>query len=435
MKLGIIWQFEYVLTLLCATLAITFHIEKKKHGWLYFFLSFLVFEGIWLLRNIPGFPEQIMALFYFIIFLCLVAALFLSLDVNWMQAIFLATASLSLQHLSYKLTLIISTIIGIEVRDTDYYFLIELFVLLLTSFLAYFFFGRKLKDKEIKISSTLTLAISFIMVFASIIISFYTQQVIFDHLHDEVFASVLIHLLSVIVCLATLTILYQDVVTNSLKEENQIMQLMFQKDKERYNLAKITSERIRIKYHDLKHEMSQRELDEEEMKDFKETETNYQSLMFSGSKALDLILMEKQFLASKENCHITALVDGEAIAFIKSYQIYSMMGNLLDNAIEAAKEMPNEEERIIKVEISKIRDNSLISVTNHMMKAPEMKNSMPLTTKKDKENHGYGLKSIKSVVDQYRGIMNIKTANNVFEVKILFPYVEKPASKPNQEGK
>ena len=49
------------------------------------------------------------------------------------------------------------------------------------------------------------------------------------------------------------------------------------------------------------------------------------------------------------------------------------------------------------------------------------KENLPITTKKDINYHGYGIKSIRYIVDKYEGGLNIKTNNNIFTVSILFP--------------
>ena len=198
------------------------------------------------------------------------------------------------------------------------------------------------------------------------------------------------------------------------------MGLLIEKDKQRYETAKLTAEKIRIKYHDLKHEMSQRQLDEEEMKEFKETETNYQSLMYSGSKALDLLLMEKVSLAEKRGCHIKSVVDGSLLSFMPSYQIYSLFGNILDNAINAASEMKEEEEKIISLSISLLRSNIVITCSNYTKEAPIIVGGLPKTRHKDKENHGYGMKSIRNTADR--------------QVQILLAEAEAKAATIRAEG-
>ena len=51
----------------------------------------------------------------------------------------------------------------------------------------------------------------------------------------------------------------------------------------------------------------------------------------------------------------------------------------------------------------------------------QFKNGMPVTTKKDRRLHGYGMKSIKSTVEKYNGSVVAAQENNWFELKILLP--------------
>ena len=45
---------------------------------------------------------------------------------------------------------------------------------------------------------------------------------------------------------------------------------------------------------------------------------------------------------------------------------------------------------------------------------------MPITSKQNKNYHGYGLKSIKMIVDKYNGDLKIDVKDNIFIIQILF---------------
>ena len=49
------------------------------------------------------------------------------------------------------------------------------------------------------------------------------------------------------------------------------------------------------------------------------------------------------------------------------------------------------------------------------------KDTLPLTTKKDSESHGYGMKSVKLLCEKYGGELSVSTDKNVFNVNIVFP--------------
>ena len=46
-------------------------------------------------------------------------------------------------------------------------------------------------------------------------------------------------------------------------------------------------------------------------------------------------------------------------------------------------------------------------------------------TKKDSKYHGYGMKSIRSIVEKYEGSMTVKVQDGWFELRILIPVPEK----------
>lgn len=105
---------------------------------------------------------------------------------------------------------------------------------------------------------------------------------------------------------------------------------------------------------------------------------------------------------------------------MKDSDIYSLFGNLLDNAIEAVSAL-DDGKRIIGLRVRAVGDLLSINAHNYYENKLTLDNGIPETTKKDKQYHGFGLKSIQYVCDKYGGDLSINTQNNVFTVNILFP--------------
>jgi len=100
-----------------------------------------------------------------------------------------------------------------------------------------------------------------------------------------------------------------------------------------------------------------------------------------------------------------------------------VLGNLLDNAIEACLKAGSESP-VIELRMY-IKANYLI-IKAENTKSGEVafnKQSMQYkyTTKADKENHGFGLNNIQRVVDQYKGLLNLEDTGDVFKVHIAIP--------------
>lgn len=94
-----------------------------------------------------------------------------------------------------------------------------------------------------------------------------------------------------------------------------------------------------------------------------------------------------------------------------------ILGNAIDNAIEAAKET---EERRVSVILQYTKGRLLIQISNPYSGELHLGTSGEYLTKKaEKENHGFGLKSIRDVVEKSGGVMNIEAKEGRFILTIL----------------
>ena len=104
--------------------------------------------------------------------------------------------------------------------------------------------------------------------------------------------------------------------------------------------------------------------------------------------------------------------------------ICSIFGNALDNAIECELKIPDKEKRLIHVSVSKQKNFLLLRFENYYDTELKYQGGAFITTKRDKEFHGYGLKSIRYTVNKYDGAVSIDTKENWFDLKILIPASE-----------
>ena len=124
------------------------------------------------------------------------------------------------------------------------------------------------------------------------------------------------------------------------------------------------------------------------------------------------------------------MVDGKALKFLSEIDIYSLFGNILDNAIEACEKL-DESERYIGLKVYKQNSFVIINVINPFSGKIKKENGNIITTKNDKISHGYGLKSIKYVVDKYDGKIDINDRKNIFYLTILFNIIKFENSADN----
>ena len=106
----------------------------------------------------------------------------------------------------------------------------------------------------------------------------------------------------------------------------------------------------------------------------------------------------------------TSLSDGD---------ISILVGNLLDNAIEACEQI-QDGMRWVLFKLKKRQHSLFIEISNSLGTVPRIKDGELLTSKKDKRLHGYGLKSVKRIVQKYDGVFSFSVEADVFKVKISF---------------
>jgi sensor histidine kinase regulating citrate/malate metabolism len=147
----------------------------------------------------------------------------------------------------------------------------------------------------------------------------------------------------------------------------------------------------------------------------------FESQNKTGNSVLDTVLTGKSLQCGEYNINFTCVADGTLLDFMEALDICSIFGNALDNAIESVKELADSEKRLIRLAVFSQNDFLMLRIENYYEGNLQFEDDLPLTTKKDKQMHGYGLKSIRSAAEKYGGTMSIKTDDNWFTINVLIP--------------
>ena len=103
---------------------------------------------------------------------------------------------------------------------------------------------------------------------------------------------------------------------------------------------------------------------------------------------------------------------------IPAVDLSIVLGNAIDNAIEATLKIPDEARRVINVYIYNTERQLMISVKNNVLENVRI-SSIEETTKEDKLLHGYGILNMKQIAQKHRGAVTFKCENNVFNTAII----------------
>lgn len=215
-----------------------------------------------------------------------------------------------------------------------------------------------------------------------------------------------------------------------VRKELEAVQNVLQNQYVQYKQSRESIELINYKYHDLKHQIAflRSEEDKEKREEFlnrmEEEIRQYEAQNKTGNKVLDTVLTTKSLYCAKHGITFTCVADGTLLEFMDVMDICSIFGNALDNAIECELKIPDKEKRLIHVTVSKQKNFLILRFENYYEDALLYKEGALVTTKKEKEYHGYGLKSIRYTVNKYEGAVTIDTKENWFDLKILIPIRE-----------
>ena len=148
----------------------------------------------------------------------------------------------------------------------------------------------------------------------------------------------------------------------------------------------------------------------------------------TGNVGLDAILSSKVSIARKNNIEVNCTAKVPQNLKITDVHLCAIVGNLMDNAIEACEKMrcstnckdPGKAvPRFIRVYIGLFKSQLYISVTNST-NAVKRRRVTELVTSKLGE-HGFGLRRIDKIVEHYDGYVNRKNEPGVFATEVLLP--------------
>lgn len=235
---------------------------------------------------------------------------------------------------------------------------------------------------------------------------------------------ILLYLYNIACCILAMYIQFALALRRKLEEDYRTLDRLWTQKKEQYELTKENIELVNLKCHDLRHQIrtiaGRGSVDEHTLNELENVIDIYDSVVKTGNDALDVILTEKSLLCNRENIRLACMADGASLSFMTDADIYALFGNLIDNAVEAVRTLP-EQKRTISLSVRGVK--GFLSVNIHNFYAGEImfEGALPVTTKADKENHGYGMKSIKMICEKYDGEMTITAEDGAFNVNLIFP--------------
>lgn len=332
---------------------------------------------------------------------------------------------------NFLTTLAFSLIFNISVEKLMSEFSIYRFVCLLVSKIILFVATRILLNMKIKgiasIPATTVISVIIVPTLTIIVMVIITEVSVNLVPNDRNTFYLLLSLLGMVIInivfyilLAKLDKEYNLETENRLLKQKNILQLEYVKNTHALN------EEIRAIRHDMKNHIIY--LKEFFSKGCYEEGLSYanrmvdkidstQKLIYTDRVAFDAVVNAKLNEAADKGISVGYNIMCYLDNSMEDDDMVSLMGNILDNAIEASERLQDRKE--IFLEVKKARSYLLIIVKNAISE-PVLKNNPGLkSTKEDEVNHGLGVKNVRRIVEKYNGLVTYDEKNDEFTCKIM----------------
>ena len=339
-------------------------------------------------------------------------------EMDFWAALYCGSSAYCIQHMINKTY---SLIRGLFLADTGALAFYAVFIPLTALVLLVFHLIVKRQGvRRVRIDSKILLLLSLLIVVTAIVLDLLSMSAIQGAQPEARYYFLLYSIIAVFINLG-----FQLTLVSSKNQEQELIALrsLLEQQQEQYRYEKSMIDTLNIKMHDVKHQLQ--DLDDEKRQKLAEELSplleNYNARFQTENPALDVILTRKSFVCHEKHIHLTVMADGASLDFMRESDIYSLFGNILDNAIEAADKLEEKEQKVIKLSVEKQGYFVSIHEENYFSDKLEFEDGLPRTTKPDTVYHGFGMKSIRMLAEQYDGSVKICSEGNRFILDIMFP--------------
>lgn len=432
-------EYRFVLELLCAELLYLVPFARFRHG------------GFW--RKTAGFAVMLLLPFGYRFVLALNAALILPrwmvfggwytlimlaslplmyfcFSIRWSDLLFIAISAYATQHIAYVLVneCLARGVWSELTEQLPLYALLCVLDCLLVYGILWFFIARTLRNIQGPLLSNTVDQISLHVVLLLLLIDLsFTFQHIFENITETpIYLSAVT---DVICCVLILAFQYNLLYFRCVHEEEQRMEHLMEERRAQYEMGRETVELLNRKCHDMKHQLAAlRQCGSEEQQHYLQeldaAISDYAAYANTGSEALNTLLTEKNLICANKGIELTAIADGRAVAFVSITDLYAIIGNALDNAIECVEQYDDPALRMISLHVAARQSFAVIEVTNCFTGTLTLRDGLPVTHKSDTRYHGIGLRSVRAVAAHYGGTLQISAEDELFTLRVVLPMPE-----------
>lgn len=404
--------------LLGATFILTVYQPRRRHFALRLALALAVSYGVVLLDVLPGFAP----LRYSIVYLLTFGSIWFCFAMNGWSALYWGTAGLIVQHAGY------SAISVLAAADYTLQFSLPVTAAVFAVLYAAEYIGitrRTRRDPLMKSQHKALVLVSLAVILLNVVLhslrNMYTTT-------ENVALNGISSVYALCCCFLELALLLGMFQKEQLLDELGIVRRLWADDKKQFEMARQNTEQLNILCHDLKHVMRNPAWrDTAYGQKMARTLQDLDTVVTTDNHVLNVILTEKSLFCSRNHIKLTCMADGADLSCIDTTDLYSMFGNLIDNAVEAVAQLPDPARRVIALTMRRSGQLQCIHIENYFAGTLHFADGLPQTTKEQAAYHGFGLKSVRLLAEKYGGSLTVGTKDDMFYGNLLLPLPAQPA--------
>ena len=242
-------------------------------------------------------------------------------------------------------------------------------------------------------------------------------------LHADII--VMMKVMLIICCVLVLLINFDVFTINRQWHEVETISQLSKKQQEQFAFSKANVEALNMKYHDLKGMIGslRKVADQNIAAPLREAEAQiyaYDKTAKTGNTYLDVLLTERSIYCEHNGIRFTYSVEGEALSFMQPMDVISFFDNCTGNAIEAVMQLPPEK-RVVTLQCSRRQGMLSVRCDNYFSGQLRLAGGLPVTSKQNAAEHGFGLKSMQLIAKKYGGQLTVSAEGEIFTLTAVIP--------------
>ena len=336
-------------------------------------------------------------------------------------------AGFASQHIANKYSLLIRlipTVSWITEQSMTMRIVFEILVFSYVYLIIYLIFGRHRTGA--KADYHLSLLSLFI-----ILTCIGVNRLVVDNAIGNIYFEIAACLYAILCCTFSLIIQFTVTKWQQADTERLITSQLFSESKKQYEQWSVNAGMIKEWIHDLRHLMdrietmaSEKHVDIPDISAVRAAVDRISPTVRTSNDTLDILLLHMDDLCRKHGITLHCVAYSDCLKYFDGMKLYFLFANAIDNAIEGVSKIKDPEKRLIEISIRSFGASATIHIWNYFSGPITFSSGLPVSSK-DEKVHGFGMKSMQRIVDEFDGVMSAEALGEVFNLDIMLPVKER----------